>query len=181
MCSPCHSIHNAYQEKYIWALPPGPASVPGWEGTSVSGTSSMIQLCTACHAPGKMAEKQVPRFGLHPKTSMNTSAQEQAAEFAISFDLNSDTYPLFTDDGERKASGTIVCSTCHDPHRWDSYRKPEAAGAAAEGNATNSFLRPDISAQFCAKCHGEEALFKFLYFHGQTGRMKKKLYLPLKE
>jgi hypothetical protein len=34
-------------------------------------------------------------------------------------------------------------------------------------------LRKDISFTFCASCHGEEALYRFKYFHMIKGRKKE--------
>jgi len=85
-----------------------------------------------------------------------------------------DQFPIFTDEGEKSIEGNIVCTTCHDAHLWDPYRPQKGEGEEIEGDATNSFLRKDITFTFCASCHGEEALYKFKYFHKIKGRVVEK-------
>jgi hypothetical protein len=31
-------------------------------------------------------------------------------------------------------------------------------------------LRPNLAAEFCSRCHGEETLVKFTYFHSPLSR-----------
>jgi cytochrome c553 len=59
-------------------------------------------------------------------------------------------------------------------HRWDARSSSQGPGKKEEGNATTSFLRKDTAFTFCASCHGEDAIFKFKYFHSIKGRMKEK-------
>ena len=91
------------------------------------------------------------------------------------YEVFMDQFPIFTNRGEKSALGNIVCSTCHDDHHWDAYSLHKGAGIETEGDATNSFLRKDIAFTFCASCHGEEALYKFKYFHLRKSREEKEL------
>jgi hypothetical protein len=88
-----------------------------------------------------------------------------------------EAYPVYAADGKKEVAGDIVCATCHDGHIWDSACPAKGRGEEREGNATNSFLRKDISFVFCSSCHGEEALFRFKYFHSH----KRELFASEKE
>ena len=99
----------------------------------------------------------------------------------IYYDLVTQGFPIYTDEGEFKEGGYIVCSTCHNPHVWKK-AAIKGPGKEVEGGAGDSFLRPDIVTQFCVRCHGEESLTKFQYFHTQLSREKEELlFLPLEE
>jgi hypothetical protein len=93
---------------------------------------------------------------------------------AVQFETFMGQFPVFTGTGEKSVEGNIVCSTCHDDHLFDPYHPRKGPGVEVEGNATNSFLRKNISFTFCASCHGEDALYKFKYFHKAKGRVEEK-------
>jgi hypothetical protein len=86
-------------------------------------------------------------------------------------------FPLFTDTGEILGEGYIVCSTCHNPHHWDSRVQAKGSGKPGQqmikGNVANSFLRANLHQQFCTICHGEDSLIVFTYFHSPLSRKKK--------
>jgi len=124
----------------------------------------MVMLCTACHAPGKVAQAAVPQFGLHPR--------EKMAEGMPVMDMRGleGKFPLFTETGEENEEGHIVCSTCHNPHQWDPRVDAPGEGKKSKGTVATSFLRPNLAADFCSGCHGQDTLIKFTYFHGPLGR-----------
>jgi hypothetical protein len=130
----------------------------------------MVQFCTGCHSPGGVA-KSIPRFGLHPRKEMVDGSTQ------IDLQLVTNQFPLFTDDGGISGSGYIVCSTCHNPHHWDSRVQAEGSGQRGQmlkGNVADSFLRENLHTQFCTICHGEDTLIKFTYYHSPISRVKKK-------
>ncbi len=49
----------------------------------------------------------------------------------------------------------MVCTTCHDPHRWDPRRPKTGPGKKVEGSGRNSFLRMvnDDNSSLCINCH----------------------------
>ena len=177
LCSPCHVAHKARNQKHLWAAPFGPALIEGWDPTYAAADNIMIRLCTGCHAPDGIAGKRVPRFGLHPRENV----QVVGGGGSISFATVKDRFPIFTDGGEIAANGTIVCSTCHNPHQWNPSSMTKGPGRPAvdgEGNVSNSFLRPKLHNTFCAECHGGESIVRFTYFHSAPGRQKKMESLP---
>jgi predicted CXXCH cytochrome family protein len=178
MCSACHAAHNAPLKPYLWAAPSGPTKLDAWKSQPNCPDSIMIKLCTGCHAPGKSAEQKIPQLALHPAAIGSSSSAQQTAAMTINYDFMTDQYPLYTNTGEKKDSGFIVCSTCHNPHVWKSSSE-KGPGVKVEGNSTNSFLRENILAKFCVRCHGEEGPTKFLYFHRQLSREKKEKQFPV--
>jgi predicted CXXCH cytochrome family protein len=168
VCSPCHMAHGKTPQRYLWSAPLGPAVLEGWEETYTTKNDIMVMMCTGCHAPGKVAQSVVPRFGLHPRDKMAEGMP------GINFALVKNIFPIYTDGGEIAETGHIVCSTCHNPHQWDPRVAAQGPGRAVQGNVSNSFLRLDLHSQFCTGCHGEDILVKFTYYHGPAGRTNKK-------
>jgi predicted CXXCH cytochrome family protein len=182
LCSPCHVAHNAPQKKFLWSAPLGPARLDTWKDKIGDYHDSfMIQTCTGCHAPGKNAEKKVPVYAFHPGALTRQVVLEKSSTDMIYYDLVNNAFPIYTDEGEFKEGGYIVCSTCHNPHVWKKSAE-KGPGKAVEGGASDSFLRVDVVTQFCIRCHGEESLAKHLYFHTELSRVKKEIeFLELEE
>ncbi len=172
VCSPCHVAHRAVQQRHLWSGPVGPVILKGWvDGYKIVG-DMMTSLCTGCHQPGGCAEKQVPEFGLHPKGFL-IPEEGFAGKPEMTFEMLKDEYPIFTLSGEISESGNIVCSTCHNPHQWDPHLAERGPGKNVEGDVISSFLRPQLHAQFCTLCHGDEGLLMLKYFHSHLGRQKR--------
>jgi hypothetical protein len=167
ICSPCHVAHKSSMQKYLWSAPIGPTFLEGWDKTFTSDQDIMIMMCTGCHSPGNIAESHVPKFGLHPRGKLLQGMP------LISFDEVRDEFPIFTDPGDIAEHGNIVCSSCHDPHKWNPYAEEKGTGKEVEGDVTNSFLRPNLHSKYCTGCHGKEALPKFKYYHSDLGRVKE--------
>jgi predicted CXXCH cytochrome family protein len=165
LCGFCHMVHNQKPLPYLWSAPLGPSVIEGWDKTDAVMNDMMVMFCTGCHAPGKVAQSAIPRFGLHPRektaAGMPAVAMKEAA---------GDKFPLFMETGENKGGGHIVCATCHNPHQWDPRVDAQGSGKNSEGNVATSFLRPNLAAEFCSRCHGEETLVKFTYFHSPLSR-----------
>ena len=93
------------------------------------------------------------------------------------FRVASAPLPVFDAGGAIDDAGVISCPTCHDPHQWSAKAAMEGPGRNTEGDARSSFLRVANSEQFlCADCHGQDALFRYKYFHGKTSRKAYPLY-----
>jgi predicted CXXCH cytochrome family protein len=178
LCSPCHSVHNANEQKFIWSAPLGPSKLDGWNEKYTSEGNLVVMVCTGCHSEGNAAGKQLPPFGLHPR---GLEIPEDKRIFANKQLLVGEQFPVYNERGELTTEGNIVCSTCHNPHQWDPHNHTNGRGVQAEGSATTSFLRPDVDKLFCAVCHGEDSLFKFKFFHSALGREKAKSPFQLKQ
>ncbi len=174
LCSPCHGAHNATHKKNLWAAPLGPSVQGDWIRENASQDDMMTRLCTGCHAPGGVAEKQVPQLGLHPKGFRVPDTELIAKDSALTFAKVKDEFPIFTHTGDVADSGNIVCATCHNPHQWNPDLMEKGPGKKdVEGDATNSFLRANLHSAFCSECHGKDSLIKFKYFHSKTSRQEK--------
>ena len=166
LCEQCHTIHNAPIKSFIWNRDLGPFIIENWNKEFSTPENVMVGLCTSCHSKDECAEEKIPEHGLHPTRLYMALLQEKYASMnQDQYKKFIDQFPIFTGEGEKSAQGDIVCTTCHDVHLWDARHLKKGSGEELEGNATNSFLRKDISFTFCASCHGEEAIFKFKYFH----------------
>jgi predicted CXXCH cytochrome family protein len=169
LCSPCHSIHSAREEKFIWSAPMGPSKLDGWNEQHTFKDNRPVMVCTGCHSEGNVAGKQLPAFGLHP---LGLDFPVEKRTFANKELLVGGAFPTYSNRGELTAEGNIVCSTCHNPHQWDPHNLTNGRGLQAEGSATTSFLRPEVHERFCVLCHGENSLLKFKFFHSDLGREK---------
>ncbi len=173
VCGACHAVHNAQTDEFLWNRALGPSVVENWNEEFTLPNNTMIGVCTSCHVEGDCAADKVPDYGLHPDRIYMALLQEKAGSMnAEEYEEYLERFPIYTDEGEKSVEGNIVCSTCHDVHLWDARRPGKVPGKEIEGNATNSFLRRNISFSFCASCHGEDALFMFKYFHIHKGRIK---------
>ncbi len=173
LCEQCHAAHNTSHKSFTWNKELGPPLVANWKEEFTSSENIMVGFCTGCHQEDGCAEEQIPEYGLHPSSVYMALMQEKSDIMTkTQYEEFIDQFPIFTDEGEKSLEGNIVCNTCHDTHLWDAYHPEKGEGKETEGDATNSFLRKDISSTFCASCHGEEALYKFKYFHKIKGRTK---------
>ncbi len=165
LCGACHSAHGAPVQAYMWASQRS-ASVPlAWLKSSGTEKSLMVSLCTGCHNKNASAAKHVPSYGLHPGAFYARAAEHKK-------DIQPLHVPLFTDKGKMSGGGAIVCATCHNAHQWDGLTRAKGPGRLEEGTVKTSFLRPDLPQLFCSVCHGDDALFRYLYFHNRPARKK---------
>lgn len=156
VCGACHSPHNNKVQARIWAQEIG-------EGD----TAKMEKLCLSCHYKGGPAESKIPKIFFHPSDKLVIS---RGGEYP-----GDPVYPLFDPlTGERKPVGNIACPACHMVHQWSPSSQNEGPGHQVEGDATNSFLRAETPSRLCSDCHGQEALFRFKFFHEPDRRKLKK-------
>ncbi|MFC1592210.1 cytochrome c3 family protein, partial [Thermodesulfobacteriota bacterium] len=172
LCSPCHGAHGAGIQKSLWAAPLGPALIDGWSPEHSEGNEIMTKLCTGCHSTGGAAEKKIPEAGLHPMGLRAPEKKSAGEQPAITFEQIKDAFPVFTHTGEVAGCGNIVCSTCHNPHQWNPDSEKAGPGKNVDGDASNSFLRPNLYEKLCTECHGEDWRETFENFHSADSRRK---------
>ncbi len=100
-------------------------------------------LCTCCHRKDRSGANVIPKHVDHPEAPLLNR----------SFDSGMGHMPTFNSDGKPSDWGAISCLTCHEPHGIGTTVK------------YHKFLRPAEHRQLCADCHGNEALWRFLYYH----------------
>ena len=120
------------------------------------GLNGLAQECLSCH--GEVA-RSVEYFN-HPRDLLLISPKE-----VVGVSIN-----LYSKNGQHvdsKTVGEISCGSCHNPHNWGVYEEAESTEAKnKEGDITTSFLRDGWQTiTFCASCHGQEGLRRYIYFH----------------
>lgn len=164
VCGQCHAVHQAKAGMALWARDIGKP-----RGKSRKHSNAMNALCLSCHGKGGMAENKQPISYKHPREVMLWN-QEIRDKFGrkSSVDL-----PVFDENGQPADMGAIACATCHNPHQWQAGKNKRGPGKNTEGDVRNSFLRASHTKNIvCAECHGEEAIFRYKYFHGKSAHKK---------
>lgn len=161
-CAQCHAIHNPKMTQNLWAR------------TAGMGQDPIEQQCRSCHNKDGPASTKIPPALQHPKTV--TVWSEQARK--IYKDHSIPVIPVFDQQAQRSESGSITCASCHDPHTWSAkQQKQKSRNKNVEGDAMSSFLRNANSSYIvCADCHGEDAIYRYKYFHSEASRIKHPLY-----
>ncbi len=188
VCSACHLSHNTPARIRMWARKTGPDILPGWEEKyAVAGHYGVI-LCTACHAPGKIAGQKLPLRALHPQnifTLLKEPVFTPAVQALPYYDypigqgqLRISTssikagvkprFPVYTPDGQIKQTGDITCPTCHNPHQLRS-ENMGAVTSTVKNEFKRNFLRKQVQTNLCTDCHKYEAIYKFAYYHRRGG------------
>ena len=171
VCSPCHVAHGAETQHYLW---PGLVA-PGLSGIENTGEGTprlpvMVLMCTGCHAEGAAARAMPIERAYHPSDIIFPGGRDSSVWH---------DYPLFNSSGDTVPDGAVLCSTCHNPHQGNPSGVVKDADSSAVGTTVNSFLRDETHKFVCAVCHGEESLFKFLYFHRDKSRKKETVFPQL--
>ncbi|MDH5359442.1 MAG: hypothetical protein OEX03_02715 [Gammaproteobacteria bacterium] len=163
-CAQCHAIHNPLMAENLWARKPG------------EGQDPTEKQCRSCHSKDGPASNKVPPALQHPKTV--TVWSEQARKIYKEHPLPK--IPVFDQNAKRSETGSISCASCHDPHTWSenpNKQKETFRGINIEGDAMSSFLRNSNSSYIvCADCHGEDAIYRYKYFHSEASRINHPLY-----
>jgi predicted CXXCH cytochrome family protein len=162
VCGQCHSVHNATSGLVLWARNIQP------------GLDPQTALCLSCHTEGAVAADKIPDRVMRPHGILLWSNQMRTARN----ERHSLPYvPVFNRRGQRASVGRLRCASCHNPHVWDADRPREGDNRKIEGNVTNSFLRNGSSSHIvCADCHGQDAIFRYKYFHGEISDRPHSLY-----
>ncbi|MBA4369912.1 MAG: hypothetical protein C0403_19970 [Desulfobacterium sp.] len=150
-CGICHLAHNANNLQRLWAVGFGP------------GEHVMDRMCNSCHSPDGPAANKIPQISSHPRENIVNVGREISGHTGY--------FPLFDHDtGEKAVVGNISCPSCHAVHQWNPSVFEKGKGVKVEGDATNSFLRDKLEDMLCKDCHGDDALFRFKYYHKATAR-----------
>ncbi len=137
-CSVCHFIHRT-DDRDTWAYGTAPNHDYG------------RAYCTVCHQAGQCAAGARPGRADHPDVP-----------FVNRFDPNPPDYmPTFNAEGQPDRRGAISCLTCHDPHLAPGVIDTQSGLTPW----SRPYLRPGTQQRLCADCHGQEALWRYLYFH----------------
>jgi len=102
-------------------------------------------LCLSCHSPGNNAEKAALSGTQHPM-----AVRPRRTDVNSAMDL-----PLFNDHGFQDPNGSMTCTTCHDPHRWQADSAAVAFDKDSPADRRTSFLRKQAP-QICSECHAEK-------------------------
>jgi hypothetical protein len=161
ICSPCHVAHGAATNQYLWPGPPNQAHNLEIPGEAEPHSAVMLMMCTTCHSDETVTSSTVPSYTFHPAELVFPESTRS---------LIWEQFPLFSKSGSPAPDGDVLCATCHNPHKWTASAKTGISGTDTEGTILSSFLRQGIDKKLCTSCHGEESLFKFLYFHRLNSR-----------
>ena len=161
VCGQCHIPHNASENQYLWAKKTG------------NGNDQIEKSCRSCHDAQKMAANKNPLMTKHPAdiNIWSTEIREQIHQQSVP-DIT-----VYDQTGKKTAFGSITCASCHNSHQWNAVDSKEGSGKNEEGNAKTSFLRADKTNNIvCVECHGQDALFRYKYFHGESSHKKHHMF-----
>ena len=131
----------------------------------------MDSLCTGCHSKGGPAENKIPPVAMHPKGNLINNV--------LTFtDRPTGYIKLFDKEWKETRVGDLACSSCHSFYQWDHRSRNPGHGRNVEGNADTSFLRASSDKLVCTDCHGETAIWRYLYFHSPKKRAMLKGVRP---
>ncbi len=154
-CGICHLAHNAGNRQRLWALDFG------------EGEHIMDRMCYSCHATNGSAANKIPQISTHPREKIVNVGRERSGFPGY--------FPLFDHaTGEKVTVENISCPSCHTVHQWSPSVLQKGPGRNVEGDATNSFLRARLEDMLCKDCHGDDALYRFKYYHKKSARLSAK-------
>jgi hypothetical protein len=144
VCGVCHLVHGSQNKILLWSQGFG------------EGMNIMEMMCNYCHSSNGSAKDKIPSVYLHPREKLIRGKGIQI-------------YHSWT--GKIVESGNLSCPSCHNVHQWNPEFFSKGVGEEnIEGNLTNSFLKPRVLVEQCAKCHTEDANQKFKDFHNAEKR-----------
>lgn len=164
-CIDCHGAHRTEGPFLLLARPGGPGrrctdchSGGGPGGGCPSPAARGEERCLLCHAPfgrpGTANPALLIRQGKGGRPRGETLCLSCHGEGKGTEALAKLSHPR-----ARRPAGMetpVQCTTCHDPHGGEGAR-----------------LVPGVPRRVCARCHGPEGLWRYLYFH--TGRRRPRL------
>ena len=161
-CGVCHAVHNSPQDRLLWARTYGPVE---------KGQHAMNGLCTGCHSKGGAAENKIPPVATHPKGKLIDNI------FTFT-DRPTGYIKIFDSHWKESQVGDLSCSSCHSFYQWDHRASAPGSGRNVEGDAETSFLRAPRDKLVCTDCHGQTAIWRYLYFHSPAKRAMLKGVRP---
>lgn len=153
-CGTCHAVHNSPKEQFLWARTYGPVA---------KDQHPMNSLCTGCHSEDGPAKGKIPPMATHPKGMLINN-------FFTATSRSTGYIMIFDDRWKETQAGDLSCSSCHSFYRWDHRSEKPGPGKNIEGNADTSFLRSSSDKVICKDCHGQTAIWRYLYFHSNEKR-----------
>jgi predicted CXXCH cytochrome family protein len=161
-CGVCHAVHDSPKRRLLWAQAYGPVE---------KNQHSMNRLCTGCHSKSGVAADKIPAVATHPKGML--------IDNIFTFTNRPTGYiKIFNDQWKEVNVGNLSCSSCHSFYQWDHRIKRPGPGRKVEGNADTSFLRASSDNTVCIDCHGQTAIWRYLYFHSPKKRAMLKAVRP---
>ncbi|MCK4704809.1 MAG: hypothetical protein KAT90_04980, partial [Gammaproteobacteria bacterium] len=161
VCGQCHLPHNASENQYLWAKKLG------------NGKDEIEKRCRSCHDKNKVASIKNPLMTNHPE-NINIWSPELRKQI---YQKSVPDTPVFNKLGKKTNFGSITCASCHNPHQWNAEENKKGSGKNEEGNAKTSFLRAEKTKNIvCVDCHGQDALFRYKYFHGESSHKKHHMF-----
>jgi predicted CXXCH cytochrome family protein len=157
-CRPCHAMHAPPGGS--WGQMLSPRFLQSICDTLEPHGASCVP-CLACHHEDGPAPLRA--IDTHPEADLWNSIPPDAPGYL----------PLYDVAGHVDTEGQVTCRTCHVSHgRLDLLRRMEAEGdlTAAERSSMRSQVRPYVEPNLCTGCHGNEARFRFLFFHNPQRR-----------
>lgn len=162
LCRPCHAMHANGDRSWGQMLSPRfLVAIKGESGGAVSAGDGVP--CMVCHCPGGIAP--APTVAEHPQVTIPHEVPPEAPGYL----------PLFDAAGHVSPDGQITCRTCHLSHgRLDLLQQAAESKTVSEQDrrAMKLNLRAFVSPNICTQCHGQEARFRFLFFHKPDRREK---------
>jgi predicted CXXCH cytochrome family protein len=153
-CGACHAVHNSPKDHFLWARTYGPVA---------KDQHPMNGLCTGCHSKDGPAKDKIPPVATHPKGKL--------IDNIFTFTQRPTGYiKIFDNHWKETQVGDLSCSSCHSFYRWDHRSGKPGPGRNIEGNADTSFLRASSDKIICKDCHGQTAIWRYLYFHSTAKR-----------
>jgi predicted CXXCH cytochrome family protein len=161
-CGVCHAVHNSPKDRLLWARAYGPVE---------KDQHPMNSLCTGCHSKGGVAEDKIPAVATHPKGKL--------IDNIFTFTGQPTGYiKIFDDHWKEVHVGDLSCSSCHSFYQWDHRIRKPGPGRKVDGNADTSFLRTSSDKTVCIDCHGQSAIWRYIYFHSLKKRAMLKGVWP---
>jgi hypothetical protein len=148
-CQLCHDIHGGKSEGNFLR-----------KGLTGKGDENMtISACLNCHKNKKAKSIIQIKHFTHPMPIMFAQVTDDKSKESI-------RARFFTKSGKQALKQgepfEVVCSTCHDPHKWSDKGSPKNKS----GDINDSFLRQQNKVmKFCSSCHGPEIIKIFPKFH----------------
>ncbi len=185
-CGVCHIVHNSPNDLKLWARPYGPLN---------ENDNKMAALCTSCHSKGNVAQNKTQEIATHPLATLTSyekgfigviydekaykkrkkamQSQKAPAKIytpilitnVIGVNSGKSFTPIFNDKGEKVMSGKISCPSCHNVHKWNLNHVQGEEGKNINEKKGAKFLRNKSSNLVCIDCHGQDGLYRYLYFH----------------
>ncbi len=162
-CSACHLVHNGDNAFLLWAR-------------KIEATQNPREaLCRSCHRKAGPGKAKIPEIASHP-SDMTFRNIGRAVKGRPGY------FPLFNPaDGKEVPNGQLTCMSCHNGHQWQPGTGTPANQRPGPGDAGNSFLRNASLNTICKDCHGNQALYRYLYFHDPVYRNPASVALRLAE